>query len=105
MQANTSIVNFEALMDYLKTNMENYSEEEKEILLLLFTIAYKKQPQKHLLFRNWSLHSYSKNYTPDEAIALCENFINYNLQLDLQLDMSFPEAIDLLKIAFPKIAH
>ncbi len=100
---NTSAPNFEALMNYLKSNMENYPEgtDEREIILLLFALAYKKSPIPLVLFRNWSLHTYSKNYTPAEALALCENFIKHNLNLD----MDFAEAVNVLKVNFLKTAH
>ena len=101
---NESALNFETFINYLKEHLENYPKktEEREIILLLFGLAYKKKPCKTVLFSHWDSHSYSQRYTPNEAIALCEKFIKYNLLLDLHLDMSFPEAIDVLKVAFLK---
>lgn len=89
-----------SFFDYLKEHMENYpiGSDEREIILTLFCIGYKRQPRKEVLFRNWNLYNYSETYSPDQAMALCEKFIKE----DLKLDMNFPKAIAHLKVAYPK---
>ncbi len=92
--------NSEAFFHYLKSNLENYpiGSTDREIILLLFCIAHKKSSIPQILFYHWNVYPYSKIYTPDKAIALCEKFIHKDLGLE---NVSFPELIDLLKIIFP----
>lgn len=86
--------------DYLKENLEkNYScsSTEREIINLLFLLAMKRNAHPQALFQNWEFHSYSKKYSPEQAIALCEDFIHESLGYA----MNFSETISILKVAFP----
>lgn len=89
----------DAFFDYLKSNMEKYpiGSNEREIILLLFSIGYRKTARPEALFQNWNIYIYSESYSPIEAINLCENFIHESLGYN----MNFSEAIDVFKVAFP----
>lgn len=97
--------NFEPFMNYLKSHLENYPEgtEQREIILLVFALAYKKRPYQAIIFQNWHLYCHSKRYTPKEAFLLCENFVRNELQYDLHIKPNFVEAIAVLENRFPKI--
>lgn len=86
--------------DYLRQNLEKrYSMEsmEREMITVLFVLAMKKSPHPKYLFKHWELYNYSKKYSPEQAITMCEDFIHDGLGYD----MSFPEIIDIFKVAFP----
>ena len=97
---NTQLSVSNDFFDYLKQNLEKYYPKEsmkREMISLLFVLAMKRRPNPKFLFQHWEIHNYSKEYSPTQAIALCEDFTHNGLGYD----MNFSETISFLKITFP----
>lgn len=93
MKSTNNSTNF---FDYLTPYMKSIPKGsiEREVIRLVLFLGYRENNISSI-FKNWNLY-YSKYYTPEEAIALCTDFIKNNLCLD----MTFSEAMDYFKEFF-----